>query len=345
MSIAKLIQKEISDNFKTEVRTYEKEGIVNIKNSADRMLKKIARAANKTKTEMGKNKHKYNYYFQDAGKELREFIKSVEDRKAGALLREQTQLAIFQFEEDLNKFLNRDIRLTLVDENGKIYITSKNYAKAVYADVISDFGIAKKSFNQANNKNSLVINDIKDINIEKYHSIYQTAVARYNETLTNYSIGENIYSSFIYWHEQNNKRIYGFVQSKGSLSEAYVAAVYYQDNYSNNMEIALSQFYKERVLNVDSASEILHGDVGEDEYLQLAVKGLNASFGGYSQWIKLAIKIKNSQEDILNEKTLESIIAEVASAPGLINSLTEKVEQTMKNVLPGELYKISIDIT
>lgn len=343
MSIAKLIQKEISDKFKTEVQNYEKEDIINIKKSADIMLKRIAKAANKTKTEMGKTRNKYNYYFQDVGKELREFIKSVEDRKEGALLREQTQLAIFQFEEDLNKFLNRDIRLTLVDENGQIYITSKNYARAVYANVTSDFDIAKKSFNQANNRTSLVMNDIKNINIEKYHSIYQTAIARYNETLANYSIGKNIYSSFIYWHEQNNKRIYGFVQSKGSLSEAYVASVYYQDNYDNNMEIALSQFYKERVLNVDSASEILHGDVGEDEYLQLAVKGLNASFGGYSQWIKLAIKIRDSQ-DILNKETLEVMVSEVANTPALINNLTEKVEQTMQNVLPGELYKVSINI-
>lgn len=332
-SLAQTILNELKQTFPKEIQKNEKTNIIKLKKSAEKMLKKIGKAANAIETQ---TKHRYNYYFKDANTNLKNLLAAKDQEKKG-LLRQAIQLAIFDFEEDLNKILERDIRLVLVDETGSINITSKDFNKEIYKNIVSDFKIAKSSFlkikKEGKDKNVLSITP------ELYFNVYNEAKKRYDETLEDSSFEKRqIYASFIYWRE-NSKRIYAFVQSKGSLAEAYVASYFYQDQLTNNMEIDLKNFYINRVSQVDNASEILHGDVGENESLQFAVKASGASFGGYQQWINLAQKILQFPGDV-NKQVVEQLIKETVSKPALINSLTDKMELLLKEALGDvDIYK------
>lgn len=328
-----LIQSKIKEAFPKEIEKEEQITFTQLKNAATKMLKAINTAINLERKLNNEKRKRYLSIIQDSGIEIKHYI----DQHSTSVLAGKIQFEILKFEEQLNLFLNRDIRFTLVDsETGDVFVTSKAFARDIYKNAIGskgEFKLSSSVFKEAKNK-SINLKDIKELNVNKYIDIYQLALSRFDKTVESYKNSSKP-GTFIYWHNGKSRK-YGFVQSRGSLAEAYVAAIYYQDKYQGSIDEMLQQWYFQRVLAVDSAQETVSGDIGEQgDILQLAVKAMGASFGSYKQWIDLAIKLSTDTLSIADEQYVQNIVNDLAKTPALINKLKDKTLEEYNKVFAG----------
>ena len=316
----KLIQSKIKEAFPKEIEEQEQITFIQLKNAATKMLKAINTAVNLERKLNNEKRKRYFSIIQDSGIEIKRYI----DQRSTAVLAGKIQFEILKFEEQLNLFLNRDIRFTLVDsETGDVFVTSKAFARDIYKNAIGrkgEFKLSSSVFKEAKNK-SVNLKDIKELNVNKYTNIYQLALSRFNETTESYKDSSKP-GTFIYWHD-GKPRKYGFVQSRGSLAEAYVDEM-------------IRQWYFQRVQAVDSAQETVSGDIGEQgDVLQLAVKAMGASFGSYKQWIDLAIRLSTDTLSIADDQYVQNIVNDLAKTPALINKLKDKTLEEYNKVFAG----------
>lgn len=164
-------------------------------------------------------------------------------------------LEALSFEEAVNEFLNRNIYLTFVKENGEILFFEKESVKEIYGKVKKGEGRGKfreikEGLSQANLEKNFqtLIND----SIQEYSSVYTTAIERYNEKK---------YKYHFYWYKGKNCLQWSKqIRDRGRIAESYVESVvnqYFQKNNDEEENLSILNNY----IDVNFTFGILKGDV------------------------------------------------------------------------------------
>jgi hypothetical protein len=188
-------------------------------------------------------------------------------------------LETFSFEEAVNEFLNRNIYLTFVKDDGSILFFEKESVKEIYGNVTRNKGRGgfrkiKESLPQANLEKSLqtLIND----SIQEYSSVYTTALERYRDKKN---------GKRFYWiREKSNRRKYTKkISDEGRIAEGYAESVLNQ-HFQKNNDIEKNLSILENYIKKDFIFGFLKGDIILKETsglpsvsVQFAVKKENAS--------------------------------------------------------------------
>lgn len=235
---------------------------------------------------------------------------------------------IFNFIDSFNSLMNRTITLTFVTEKGDIFLISQEAERQYFNNIDGlKFNFSKDFLSNKDNAQKL-----KDH--QNLKDIYLTTMERYEETNKSYPDG-NKNHHFIYWKEKGVRK-YAFVQSKGSVNEAYVDAYFNWKKISRISEPNIRKFYKQYIIKVDSMAAIVKGDILNKEGEQYAVKSKGASFESINQYVNMAQIIIDLYEgkiegktDKAKKNTMKNKIKSFLNAPIFINKLKEETEQTI----------------
>lgn len=246
---------------------------------------------------------------QDVIKEMQEtknvFSLLYGGMRSSSNITQQILLAQHDFEKVLNTFLNREIYLTFVTEDGSILVQDDVATGKIYQQATANAGRGNISIDAALNYQS-IDQKVKDINAEiqkevrRKQLVYQTAISRWNENQDN---TKQTYKKF-YWIKNNTRRGWSQkIDNQGRIAEAYAQAVIARrdnkdisnTNIEGSLEI-LSQYYIGR----DNIPAALKGDITvEGSNIQYAIKANRASTARVGQYIKLAYNIGRINKTVL----------------------------------------------
>ena len=263
--------------------------------------------------------------------------------------------AVIRFTESINHFLNRQIILTVVGDDGKIYFHNETNEKQIY---MQSSALPTGNFNLsfANNINnegvlldleqaedSIINNYFKDI--EKHgidiQKTFLCATNRYKETI---SKGNSKKDGFIYWHGPGTTRTYAYINNGGVLAEAYVAALFTKNTkFSSELDPHnLKYYYYNFIKEVDTRAGIVSADISEDilDKIQFAVKNMKASSQRFQNLTFIAQYIINSNE-LITKQDLKNWFIEQESGANktyfpnrlMINNADKKISDTLENYL------------
>ena len=263
-----------------------------------------------------------------------------------------------KFQEALDNFLDRELFLAIVLDNGEILFFDSVQEKAIYENSSKN----KKRLNLNRGgidpsavfseiENQLFLNSEEQEHSKKVQNIYKLSVERFDETM---SEGEAYGKKwpYIYWHEDGGKREYGFVSNKGILGEAYILALFERiENtklvYSTD-DANLRPFYYDYILSADNRSGAIIGDISNDilDKVQISVKAMaaNRNTGASSQSFPILVSIAQDiiesasnmtpQElaTSLREKELDPKAREFTNNY-LIKNLEKKINNTLRETI------------
>ena len=262
-----------------------------------------------------------------------------------------------EYENALNKFFEREIYLTYVDENGNIIAYGDEAIGKVYEKATRNAGrgnLNKKALEDVTNFNSEMdeINRKLAKSAEARRNVYLTAIYRWEfyehngekEVKTANYPNENYFHRY-YWQKTNNS--YGEskrISSRGVIAEAYADAVINENkSLLGNLEGdsgALSAL--NNLIEKDNIPASLKGDIVLDSNnkIQFAVKEGNFSTAMIGQYINIAYNITkiiatNKTELIL---ALPKLVKNNNIADGIVNAINNKgVEEAINYILSANL--------
>lgn len=138
----------------------------------------------------------------------------------------------------------------------------------------------------------------------------------------------------IFWNT-NGKWQSVDVISEGDINEAYAGFYLSKDETFNNHGLEHNVGYfltsdKYGVVNVDTTSSLLQGDISIDGDQDYAIKSFGASMAGYSQMVKIAQGIQKG--DIFNKKTLLAKLKKGKTRNKLASLLDEEIDLLLSGI-------------
>ena len=250
-----------------------------------------------------------------------------------------------EFEEELNKYLNRNIYLTYVDDNGNIIAYDDAAIKEIYSKATGNKGrgnITKKVMKELQiDDNIAKINEMIAIENRKRIDVYSTAIQRWEnnnpEEVKNYDPSIHTF----YWRLHNNYNITAHtdvINTRGVIAEGYAGAVINKapDVLNETLESSLAALW-ERYIEKDSIPAAVKGDVvfQEDGRIQFAIKEGSFSTAKVGQYINLAYNITQ-----LSDNTLQSDFK--LALPKLLNtsSVANKIIKAINEEAEDKIYQI-----
>lgn len=254
------------------------------------------------------------------------------------------------FEIQLNKFLNRVIYLTWVDDTGHLSYFDEARIGEIYTKATANRGrgnVSSSTMEKFINTNDLV-NDLKNRlkHAEQLRiGVYQEAIKRWasndNEQVKKYNPSDKTF----YWRLIDNHHITGHtppIASKGIIAEGYAGAVINEDYnvVSSSMEFSLRNLYQNHIRK-DSIGAAIKGDItwNENGNIQFAIKEGSFSTARFGQYLNLAYNTLQIERITVEQykKYLPKLIRLSNLATQIINNINEET----KKQLDREIQKVA----
>ncbi len=262
-------------------------------------------------------------------------------------------VAQHSFEEELNKFLKRDIYLTYVGEKGELTAYSEVALKKAYQKATGNLGrgnISEKTLKSITDSDT----EIKLINAElrksasKRSSVYRKALERWesndNEKEKNYNPSEKTF----YWRN-GVSRILGWtdrINTRGVIAEGYAEAVI------NNRNDVLDSYLEESLkalwgyIQKDSIPAAIKGDIvlESNNNIQFAIKQGNFSSAKIGQYINLAYHLSQLSVDIARQDlivVLPRLLSLSQVAQEIVDVINDKKEKAISDVIRLSMTGVS----
>lgn len=222
----------------------------------------------------------------------------------------------WELQNALNLFLGRDIILTIVDDEGNLWLHSAKSELDLWLNSGSDSN--RPRINLSQKKDFLMGEGAVQLSAEYLNNKSFNGQATRDNLLNTYKLSMERYRStdkgkskkrWIWYHANQAKRTYLYVSSAGIVGEAYVSALFTQDEKDSNFmnqyhnEPGLAYFYYKYCLNTDNRAGLVLGDIANDplSQIQLAIKRPGASSESFGPLIKTAQYIVDSKSSLTKE--------------------------------------------
>lgn len=289
------------------------------------------------------------------------------DMRASSSYTQQVLHLQHQFENELNKFLNRTIYLTYVGEEGEIIAYDNVAVGQIYKQATANLGrgnISAKTLNSVLNTDKQVqdINETLRKSVAKRKQVYLTAVKRWE---SNSNEGNKKYNPSLhtfYWRLFNNNQITGWTEkitSRGIIAEGYAEAVINNsENVINSaMETSLFNLWH-NYIKKDSVPAAVKGDVvlKDDGSIQFAIKEGQFSTAKVGQYINLAYNILQLSSDTTRQNFalgLPKLLSVSKTSDKIVNIINKNAEDTVFQLVKANLsekkfnseqWKMTVDI-
>lgn len=225
---------------------------------------------------------------------------------------------IWEFQVQLNSFLDREIFLTVVDTEGNLWIySSADELDIMFEGYKSNSSSEKKRtrLNFSNSADSL-FREAQKIDTSMLQRMAKKVNKGIGNLLNTYNLSTERFklkknenqAGFIYYHNNESKRTPLYVSGLGIVGEAYVAALFNDqesdDHFSNSYhnEPGILYFYQKYCLNTDNRSGTVLGDIAKNDdilaKIQLAVKTKGAATESFAPLIDTAQYILTCKERV-----------------------------------------------
>ena len=331
--------KEIVENISNDLVEPLQNDYFHMYNESILFLEELQKIVNKYTNNINNNKISNNLRKEISDLYTSKNIQELNDKNRKL----ESEIGILQakFSSQIDRFLGRQITLTIVDENGNILLTDTEQEEEIMGNLsrsaFKDSGrgkmnITKESLDRIK-ENMKKSSDDKLKELQKAindsantkREVFKTAILRFNKDKKMY-----------YYYTQSKKKLYGGKKktSIADITEKYAMAVVNNDNninagtetatkeYSNNIDNSLQYLYLNYISSSrhDSVPALAKGDIkitseGNIDFkkFQLAIKYKSAHTALIGQYINFANFIValgpkgNISADMLNEKVLSKI--------------------------------------
>lgn len=266
------------------------------------------------------------------------------DMRASNQYTQNILLAYHTFEATLNKFLNREIHLTYVTQEGELISYSDLATGQLYSMATGNFGRGNISEGKIKNfidkdENIKTINEQLKKSANNKREVYTKALKRWQNNTNKNDEDYNPVEKTFFWKKTPSKWEWtGRISNKGMIAEGYAEAVINNHDDINNafLERSLETLWK-KYITKDNIPAAVKGDIIlQGTNVQFAIKQGSFSTAKIGQYINLAYNITQLNDSILRQQlylALPKLLSLTQTSQKIINIMNSEAEDTIAQII------------